>query len=85
MNGKLVHDKITDNLFNAATRIGSLAPDDATAVRTAYLTVLTRLPTAEEAAHFEARLAGTTGQERNRRMEDIFWALLNSTEFAWNH
>src|SRR5581483_11050366 len=85
MNGELVHDRTRETPFNAATRIGWLAPDDATAVRTAYLAVLTRVPTPEEAAHFEARLAGSTGKERSRRLEDLYWTLLNSTEFAWNH
>jgi hypothetical protein len=85
MNGDLVHDKTHESPFNAGTRIGWLAPDDRAAVRTAYLTILTRVPTAEEAAHFEQRLAGSKGNERGRRMEDIYWALINSTEFAWNH
>jgi hypothetical protein len=85
MNGKLVFEKTKEELFNAATRIGWQAPDDASAVRTAYLVVLTRLPTQAEARHFETRLGGSRGNERARRMEDLFWALLNSTEFAWNH
>ncbi len=85
MNGKLVHEKTRDELFNAATRISWQAPDDASAVRTAYLVVLTRLPTVAEAHHFEGRLGEARGKERARRLEDLFWALLNSTVFAWNH
>jgi hypothetical protein len=85
MNGKLVKDKTEPGLLGAASRIGSLAPDDRTAVATAYLGVLTRRPTPEEAAHFEARLAGTKGKERNERMEDFYWTLINSTEYSWNH
>jgi hypothetical protein len=85
MNGKLVKDKTTEGLFNASTRIGWLAPDDRSAVETAYLVVLTRRPTAPELTHFFKRLAGTESKERSRRMEDLFWALINSTEFSWNH
>lgn len=85
MNGELVREKTKEDFFNAASRIASLAPDDARAVETSYLTVLTRRPTDEEARHFEARLAGSTKQERARRVEDLCWALINSTEFAWNH
>ena len=85
MNGKLVKEKTRENLFNAATRIGWLAPDDRSAVETAYLTVLTRRPTAPEAEHFQKRLAGARGKERSARMEDLYWTLLNSTEFSWNH
>ena len=36
-------------------------------------------------AHFEARLKGTRGDERSKRMTDLFWTLVNSTEFSWNH
>ena len=85
MNGDLVEDKTKDSPFNAATRIGMLAPDDRSAVETAYLAVLTRRPTAEEAAYFGARLAGTADQIRHERMGDLYWTLLNSTEFSWNH
>ncbi|WP_406693602.1 DUF1549 domain-containing protein [Singulisphaera sp. Ch08] len=85
MNGELVEDKTKDTLFNAARRVGSLAPTDRASVEVAYLTVLTRRPTPEESAHFETRLAGTRGDERSQRMTDFFWALLNATEFSWNH
>jgi hypothetical protein len=85
MNGEMVKERTQQQLFNAATRIGWLAPSDAVAVETAYLAVLTRRPTAEEVAHFEGRLAGTRGDERSGRMEDLYWTLLNSTEFSWNH
>jgi hypothetical protein len=54
-------------------------------VETAYLTVLTRRPTPVELGHFEARLKGTKGQERQDRLTDLFWTLLNTTEFSWNH
>jgi hypothetical protein len=85
MNGQLVQERTKEDLANAATRIGWLASDDRTAVETAYLAVLTRRPTPEEAEHFEKRLAGSQGPERSRRMEDLYWTLLNSTEFSWNH
>jgi hypothetical protein len=84
MNGKLVHDKTKEELFNAATRIAWMAPDDARAVEAAYLAVLTRRPTPEEAAHFEKLLA-EPGAKRTERLEDLYWALLNSSEFSWDH
>ncbi|MFO0928853.1 MAG: DUF1549 domain-containing protein [Gemmataceae bacterium] len=84
MNGELTRDRIKDSPFNAATQIGTLAPDDAKAVESAYLAVLTRRPTEAEAKHFEALLADTA-LPRSQRMEDLYWALLNATEFSWNH
>jgi hypothetical protein len=86
MNGELMRERTKEDLvMNAATRIGVLAPDDATAVETAYLAVLTRRPTPEEARHFVARLGDESGGPRARRMGDLCWTLLNSTEFSWNH
>lgn len=84
MNGDLVHDKIKDGFLTAASRIKLLAPNDRRAVETVYLTVLTRRPTAEEAAYFEERLAGKDSP-RGQRISDLFWTLINATEFSWNH
>ncbi len=86
MNGGIVFDKTKDDLVgNSATRIAALAPDDATAVETAFLTVLTRRPDQAEREYFEKQLKGATGGERRARLGDLVWALLNSTEFSWNH
>lgn len=87
MNGQQLQDRIGQNpLANAATQIAMLAPSDEKAVETAYLAALTRRPTADEAKHFGAVLADKTDQRsRNLRLEDLYWCLLNSTEFSWNH
>ena len=85
MNGRIVHERTKEDLFNATSRIAWLAPNDSRAVQTAYLAVLTRRPTAEEAEHFQKRLAGTKERERQQRLTDLYWALLNNTEFSWNH
>lgn len=85
MNGELVGEKIKPDLFTSSTRIAAQAPDDRSAVEVAYLTILTRRPTPEESAHFAARLEGTIGDARAERVSDLFWTLLNSSEFAWNH
>jgi hypothetical protein len=85
MNGDLVEEHTRQALFNAATRIGWQAPDDAAAVEAAFLTCLTRRPSPSVAKHFEERLGGTKGEERSRLMADLFWALINSTEFGTQH
>ncbi len=84
MNGKVVQDRTKEDVFNAATRIAWMAPDDAHAVETAYLTVLTRRPTPPEADHF-TRAVAEPRAGRPQRLEDLFWTLINSTEFSWNH
>jgi Protein of unknown function (DUF1549)/Protein of unknown function (DUF1553) len=85
MNGEIVRDKIKSDLFTAPGRIADLAPNDRKAVETAYLAVLTRRPSPEEETHFTTRLAGTSKDERKARLTDLYWALINTTEFSWNH
>lgn len=85
MNGNLIKEKTSDSILNAATRIAFLAPDDEKAVEIAYLVLLTRRPTPAESRHFAQRLAGTKNKARHRRLEDLYWTLINSSEFALNH
>jgi Protein of unknown function (DUF1549)/Protein of unknown function (DUF1553) len=84
MNGNLVRERTKDGLLNASSRIASMAPNDPKAVELAYLCVLGRRPTSGELEHFTIRLADTE-RTRGQRLEDLYWTLLNSTEFSWNH
>jgi hypothetical protein len=86
LNGKLIDERTKDNPFtNASTRIMMVTRDSARAVEAGYLCVLSRLPTRKELEYFRDRLQASTGKERSRSMEDLFWVLLNSAEFSWNH
>ena len=86
MNGQVVRDRTQQNMImNASTRIGALSPDDGTAVDTAFLATLSRRPSEEERQYFTSTLEETKGDQRSRAMEDLYWTLLNSTEFSWNH
>lgn len=87
MNGNMITTNTGNNPFiNASTRISMLAPDNATAVEAAYLSIFTRRPTPAESTHFTSLLA--TSNSRNSRssaMSDLYWTLMNATEFSWNH
>jgi Protein of unknown function (DUF1553)/Protein of unknown function (DUF1549) len=86
MNGKFVRERIDDNpVANAGTQIAFLAKDDSKAIEAAYLSTVNRLPTDEERTAFENVLHKKRGPSRPRAVGDIYWALLNSTEFLWNH
>lgn len=86
MNGNLVQERIDKNpLTNAATRIATLTRSDEAAIEAAYLAVLTRRPSSQELAHFQLRLADRQQRSRAQALEDLYWVLLNSTEFSWNH
>ena len=84
MNGELMREKIKEGPFNATSRIGIQAPNETKTLEVAYLTVLSRRPTPAERAHFEQFLADKASP-KSQRIEDLFWSLLNSTEFSWNH
>ncbi|VTR92333.1 Uncharacterized protein OS=Singulisphaera acidiphila (strain ATCC BAA-1392 / DSM 18658 / VKM B-2454 / MOB10) GN=Sinac_6747 PE=4 SV=1: PSCyt2: PSD1 [Gemmata massiliana] len=84
MNGDLVDGKAKDELLSASTQIALFAPNDAAAVETAYLAVLTRRPTQKETEHFTEKLTNATGDERKRLLADLYWVLFNSTELSWN-
>ncbi len=86
MNGKLTRERTKKDLVNnAATRIAALVRDDARAVELAFLTVLNRYPTDVERDVFLSHLNENQGAARSRLLADIYWAMINSTEFSWNH
>lgn len=85
MNGQLVKERTDNNVVtNAATRLAHLATDD-DAIEAAYLATLTRRPTDQERAVFVEMLKERRGELRAQVLEDLYWVLLNSTEFSWNH
>jgi hypothetical protein len=84
LNGDTIDESIEFNpVLNASAHIAMFAEDDAEAVRAAYLCTLNRLPTDRELDHFTSRIASS--DDRGEAVVDLFWVLVNSTEFAWNH
>ena len=55
--------------------------DDARVIEELFLTTVNRLPSAAELASVKSAL----GDDREEAFRDLFWALLNSKEFAFNH
>jgi hypothetical protein len=56
-------------------------------VERAYLTALSRFPTKAEKEKMTAVIiqAQTSDKEKRAALEDIYWALLSSKEFLFNH
>ena len=49
-----------------------------------YLRCLSRKPTVKEMATL-TQAVGEAGKEQEGALNDVFWALLNSKEFIFNH
>jgi hypothetical protein len=54
-------------------------------VEAAYRCVLGRSPTPDEREYFLRSWQERTELSRKQQLEDLFWVLLNSSEFSWNH
>ena len=86
MNGELLGDQVNGNpVANASTQIALLAASDEQAIKAAYLSTLNRLPTESERQAFSEEFSGERGRRKADAVGDLFWILLNSSEFLWNH
>jgi hypothetical protein len=59
--------------------------DDRAIVRGVFGWALGREPTEAEEARFLAELAGADPTQRREAVEDVFWAVMTSKEFLFNH
>ncbi|WP_345734492.1 PSD1 and planctomycete cytochrome C domain-containing protein [Prosthecobacter algae] len=82
MNGDAVNDRIKQGKV-VATLIKE-KKTDAEIIENLYLRVFGRLPKDKEKEAINQTLAGA-GDQRQLALEDVFWALLNSKEFYFNH
>jgi hypothetical protein len=86
MNGKFLTDRMRLENNKSLETIASTQIPHAKRIETLYLMVLSRLPRPEETARMVRYIetGGSTGDPREA-VTDIFWALLNSSEFMLNH
>jgi hypothetical protein len=86
MNGRVaagVSDQDDSNLLGA---LAVPMMTDEERVESLFLATLSRSPDAEEQQACIGLLAEhKSPDDRNRALSDILWALVNSTEFAFNH
>lgn len=86
MNGNLVKERTQPNpLLSATTRISNLTASREKQIEAAFLAVLTRRPTHNEEKHFLVRIAEREDRNRQQALEDLYWSLVNGSEFSWNH
>jgi len=83
-NGETFNQKLAqkDNRLDAL--LASKQPD-AKIIEEAYLVTLTREPTERELTKATQLLATAKPDDRRTTLEDIFWSLMGSKEFLFNH
>ncbi|MEM8865815.1 MAG: DUF1549 domain-containing protein [Planctomycetota bacterium] len=86
MHGGLVHSATDLGSSGLLKSLSAPFFSDDQRIETLFLATLSRLPTPEEAEQMGQHLAGATGEsDRQQRLGDILWALLNTAEFTLNH
>lgn len=85
LNGELGRTTTNEGPFSAVSRVAQQASGASQVVEAAYLIVLTRRPTSEELSFFKRVIENTKDQARVEAVSDLFWTLMNSAEFSWNH
>ncbi|MGL6076318.1 MAG: DUF1549 domain-containing protein [Fimbriiglobus sp.] len=75
-NTKIIEGKLVERMLAASVQTELV-------VEELYLRCLSRKPTNLEMEKIRARLAKSTDPKKS--LEDLFWALLNSNEFLFNH
>jgi hypothetical protein len=82
-NGDTVNKKLQS--ANSAAERAAAEGDNARIVEEVYLAALSRFPTEEERQPLILELANTRPEERRQAIEDLYWSVLTSREFLFNH
>lgn len=83
-NGKTIQEKVEAKDGRIAQLISEAAPPGEI-VEVAYLAALSRLPTESERARVSGIFNETPDAEKRQVIEDLFWSLLTSKEFLFQH
>jgi hypothetical protein len=84
LNGEMIAERINGGL-NSTIRMATISPSVEKAIETVYLATLVRRPTGEESMYFKHQMDDLEQGEQNTKLSDLYWTLINSLEFAWNH
>ena len=82
LNGRTVTEKVQNG--GVVKRLMKEKKPPEQIVEELYARCLSRKPTAEEAARLSVAI-NEAGADKEAVLNDVFWALLNSKEFIFNH
>jgi hypothetical protein len=82
-NGDTVNQKLEEK-GNRLESLIAAGKSDAEIVDEVYLAALSRHPTEAETTQLVATLSAG-GADRRLLIEDLYWSVLSSTEFLFNH
>ncbi|MFO0936961.1 MAG: DUF1549 domain-containing protein [Gemmataceae bacterium] len=86
MNGKFISSLTTEEKNPLVGRLANSAGTSREAVELLFLSTLSRYPSRTERETFELYLeSGGPAEDYSRAVGDLFWVLVNSTEFLLNH
>ena len=83
LNGGTVTDKIRQGGLVAQLAASKKSPEER--ITELYLRTFSRKPEKDELAKLTPLLSKAAPKDQPQVLEDIFWALLNSREFLFNH
>jgi hypothetical protein len=81
LNGNTIQGKVQQGGLIKKLLDGKKQPEEV--IETIYVRALGRRPTAEECASLMSVVQSTSSPQQG--LEDVFWAVLNSREFLFNH
>lgn len=83
-NGTTINDRLSADSGRIAKLLEAGLTDDQI-VEQAYLVSLSRYPTDQERQELVVQLSSAASEDRRQVIEDLFWAILSSREFLFNH
>jgi hypothetical protein len=83
-NGQTLNDKLRSKSSRVEAWLKEKISDEE-AIKRVYLLALSRLPTDRELSRLKALLEEASRENRREALEDLFWSVLTSREFVFNH
>jgi hypothetical protein len=84
-NGDTINAKLAKPESRVTKLLQAVGMDETKWVDEAFMLCLSRAPTQVEKAQFQSVFATAAAEDKRAALEDLFWALLTSREFLFQH